>query len=44
MKEVQDYVRDKDYTYDIEKPGLCFCFEILKNSDTRFDVTLMFND
>lgn len=29
-KEIVSYVRDKDYTFDQEKPGLCFAFEIKK--------------
>ena len=44
LKEVEDYVRDPGYTFDEDKPGLCFAFWIQKLSDTRFDISLLFND
>jgi hypothetical protein len=44
LKEVDDYVTHKEYTYDVNRPGLCFAFWIQKKSDTRFEVSLMFSD
>lgn len=37
-------MRDPGYTYEEDKPGLCFGFHILKHSDSRYEVSLMFND
>ena len=37
-------MRDPQYTYDSEKPGLCFAFHIQKHSDSRYELELMFND
>ena len=39
-----DYVRDPAYTYDADKPGICFGFDIKKFSDSRYSVELMFED
>jgi hypothetical protein len=44
LKEVEDYVTHKEYTYDVNRPGLCYAFWIQKKSDTRFEVSLMFSD
>jgi hypothetical protein len=41
---VQEYVRHPEYSYDLDRPGLCFAFWIKKLSDTRYDISLMFND
>ena len=42
--ELDAYVRHPDYTYDEARPGLCFAFHIMKHSDSRYEVSLMFND
>jgi hypothetical protein len=43
-QEIWDYVRDPQYTYDDNKPGICFGFDIKKFSDSRFAVELLYND
>lgn len=38
------YLRDKDYAYAEDKPGICFAFRIIKKSDLRYELRLMYND
>jgi hypothetical protein len=41
---MQMYLNDPDYGYAQDKPQICFTFEIIKQSDARFEVHLHYND
>jgi len=43
-EEMQAYLRHKRYNRDPDRPGMCFGFEIIKKSEKKFEVSLMFND
>lgn len=38
------YLAHQDYGFAAERPSLCFAFEIVKFSDTRYELRLHFND
>ena len=38
------YVEHPDYGISDNRPGMCFAFEIIKMSDTRYELHLHYND
>jgi hypothetical protein len=38
------YMSATGYGFDADKPGMCFAFEIHENSESDYELELMFND
>jgi hypothetical protein len=42
--DFDSYIKAEGYGFDSDKPGVCFGFEIHENSESDYELELMFND
>ena len=40
---IMDYIKDPDYMFDKEKPGICFGFSVIENKTDDIQVKLAFS-
>lgn len=41
---IMDYLRDPNYDKDDDHPGICFGWSLTENSNSDYDLKMIFND